>query len=194
MSFEEPGERQLTDPRVMRAMAHPLRIQILELLQAVGPMTATQLSERLGESPANCSFHLRTLAKYGFVEEAPGGTGRQRPWQRVPQSVSIKKEDLEPEAHVALEALDRVLRDREAAQIDRWAATRSTYPEVWQRSWFSRMGIARMTADELHELGDKIERLLAPYHERDAAGDAPQDALPIWLSAYGFPVAPERGE
>ncbi len=194
MSFEESRQRELTDARVMRAMAHPLRLQILELLQSVGPMTATQLSERLGESPANCSFHLRTLAKYGFVEEAPGGTGRQRPWQRVPQTVSVKKADLEPEANVALQALDRVLREREAAQIDRWVATQATYPKLWQQSWFSRMGISRLTADELREVGDKLEQMLEPYYERDAAGKAPEDALPVWLSAYGFPVAPERGQ
>ena len=35
----------------------------------------------MGESPANASFHLRQLAKYGFVEEAEGGTGRRRPWK-----------------------------------------------------------------------------------------------------------------
>ena len=37
----------------------------------------------LGESPANCAFHLRTLAKYGFVEEAGGGRGRERPWRQT---------------------------------------------------------------------------------------------------------------
>lgn len=65
----------------MRALAHPTRLQIRELLDECGPLTATELAHRTGQSPANCSFHLRTLAKYGFIEEASGGRGRTRPWR-----------------------------------------------------------------------------------------------------------------
>ena len=70
------GRLNLTDPRAIRALAHPLRWALLEALGQAGTLTATQASEMLGESPANCAFHLRTLAKYGFVEEAGGGRGR----------------------------------------------------------------------------------------------------------------------
>ena len=71
------------DPLAMRALAHPVRIRLLEELTFRGPLTATQAADHVGESPSSCSFHLRTLAKYGFVEEAGGGTGRQRPWRVV---------------------------------------------------------------------------------------------------------------
>ena len=81
--------RRLTDAKEMRALAHPTRVAAIELLSREGTMTATQLGELLDESPANMSFHLRTLAKYGFVEEAPGGTGRERPWSRVGQGNSL---------------------------------------------------------------------------------------------------------
>ena len=77
----EPTQRRLTDPRELRAVSHPVRLAILEHLTVEGPMTATALGTRIGESPANCSWHLRKLAEHGFVEEAPGGTGRQRPWR-----------------------------------------------------------------------------------------------------------------
>lgn len=193
MSYDEPTRREVTDPRVMRAMAHPLRIEILELLRSIGPMTATQLSERVGESPANCSFHLRTLAKYGFVEEAGGGTGRQRPWQVVPVAIRIKPHELGPEASMAMESLDRVLRDRESAHLERWGATRSSYPQEWLEAWFTRVGITRLTPAELTEINDKIAELLAPYEVRDEAGEVPAEALPVWLSAYGFPISQERG-
>lgn len=53
-------------------MAHPVRVALLEALSLQGPMTATEAGERIGESPTTCSFHLRQLAKYGFVEEAGG--------------------------------------------------------------------------------------------------------------------------
>src|SRR3954452_17292519 len=78
-----PSYRRLSDPRELQALAHPVRIGIIELLSVSGPLTATELADRLDESPANCSWHLRKLARFGFVEEAERATGRQRPW-RVP--------------------------------------------------------------------------------------------------------------
>src|SRR5262245_35651030 len=72
---------ELTDPRALRAVAHPIRLELLGLLRRSGPLTATEAAARIGESPASCSFHLRQLAKYGLVEEAGGGRGRQRPWR-----------------------------------------------------------------------------------------------------------------
>ncbi len=74
-----PGDlRQVSDARTMRALAHPVRIALLEMLSLEGAMTATEIGERISESPTTCSFHLRQLAKYGFVEEAGGGKGRAR--------------------------------------------------------------------------------------------------------------------
>src|ERR1700748_927844 len=72
---------QLTDPRALRAYAHPGRMALLGLLRREGPLTATRAAELLGESSGTCSFHLRQLAKYGLVEEAGGGTGREKPWR-----------------------------------------------------------------------------------------------------------------
>src|SRR3954447_19845445 len=81
MAFE--GPRELTDPKAMRAMAHPVRLALMEALNDAGTLTATEAAERVGESPSNCSFHLRQLAKYGFVGGAEGGKGRRRPWRNV---------------------------------------------------------------------------------------------------------------
>src|SRR5213075_1235389 len=98
----------LTDPKAMRALAHPLRWALLEALGHAGTLTATQASEMLGESPANCAFHLRTLAKYGFVEEAGGGKGRERPWRRTYDTLSWGRNPGDPGAAIAAEALDQV--------------------------------------------------------------------------------------
>src|SRR5579875_3782688 len=74
---------KLTDPRMMRALAHPARIAILQHLAIEGPATATECAEVAGLSPSACSYHLRALARYGFVEEDPAAAvdGRQRPWR-----------------------------------------------------------------------------------------------------------------
>src|SRR4051794_27883368 len=67
--------REVRDPRALRALAHPVRLELLERLTD-GPLTATQAASIVGESQASCSFHLRQLAKYGFVELAGDGAGR----------------------------------------------------------------------------------------------------------------------
>ena len=77
-----PGLRRVSDAKTFRALAHPVRMALIELLVLSGPLTATEAGERIGESPTTCSFHLRQLARYGFVEEAGGGKGRARPWKR----------------------------------------------------------------------------------------------------------------
>ncbi|TFV64511.1 ArsR family transcriptional regulator [Geodermatophilus sp. DF01-2] len=69
------------DPRVLRALAHPLRNALLGLLRSEGPSTASKLGQRLGESSGSTSYHLRQLAALGFVEEVPGGSARERWWQ-----------------------------------------------------------------------------------------------------------------
>ena len=67
---------QISDPKAITALAHPLRLDLLELLTAIGPATAARCGRILGVPQANCSFHLRQLARYGFVEDA--GPGRDR--------------------------------------------------------------------------------------------------------------------
>src|SRR5580692_9457860 len=91
--------RTITDARTMRALAHPVRIAIIEALGFRGPMTATEVGEQIDESPTTCSFHLRQLAKYGFVEEAGGGKGRARPWRMASLAISIRGHD-DPEAEL----------------------------------------------------------------------------------------------
>src|SRR3984885_9676918 len=81
MPNHEHELRKITDARTLRALAHPVRIALFEELALGGAMTATEIGERIGETATTCSFHLRQLAKYGFVEEAGGGAGRSRPWR-----------------------------------------------------------------------------------------------------------------
>ena len=73
----------------LRALAHPLRIRILDELSAYGPLTATGLGERLGESSGSMSYHLRQLEKHDLVREVQGrGTARERWWERRPGGIA----------------------------------------------------------------------------------------------------------
>ena len=106
---EEP---ELTDARAMRALAHPVRLSLIDMLGYHESPTATQASDLIGESPTNCAFHLRTLAKYGFLREAATDSRRERPWTLVHRGVRISQHQDDPQAALAARALARTMLDR----------------------------------------------------------------------------------
>src|SRR6202044_1190103 len=130
----EHETRKITDAQTLRALAHPVRIAIFEQLAFGGAMTATEIGQQIGESPTTCSFHLRQLAKYGFVEEAGGGTGRARPWRMSAQGMRFSNEHDDPETELAAGALARLLRERNLERYRNWLETRGSYPRVWREA------------------------------------------------------------
>jgi Helix-turn-helix domain len=200
MSSEEPDDAQggpllpdeeplnLTDPRAMRALAHPMRIALIELLGVEGTITATQASEILGESPANCAFHLRTLAKYGFIREAGGGRGRERPWTRTRRSLRISTAgQAEPQAAVAAGALG-------LAWFDHWVerARRSIgsgpLPGWEDSSGFSRSGLY-LTAAEAEAVYAESMAILDRYRDRERdPSKRPAGSLPVEVICYVSPI------
>ena len=186
MSSDDPGPetRVLTDPKAMRAMAHPVRLQVLEILGEEGPLTATELSERIGESPANTSYHLRTLAKYGFVEEAERGKGRNRPWREVKGGLLIRDEELDGEARRAALAMTRARRAMLLRRIERWVTERSNYSKPWQKIGFEMEFQTRMTADELRSVSRQIGEILEPF--KRPPDEVPRSARAVTIAAWGF--------
>jgi DNA-binding transcriptional ArsR family regulator len=88
--------REITDPKAMRALAHPIRLAILDAIREEGELTATRAAELLNQSPGNMSWHLQTLAKYGFIVEADGAKGRSRPWKIAPGTNTFSATDANP--------------------------------------------------------------------------------------------------
>ncbi|MGH9125487.1 MAG: winged helix-turn-helix domain-containing protein [Acidimicrobiales bacterium] len=186
MAFEDA--RRITDPRELRAMSHPVRLALMEALRDEGQLTATQAAELVGESPANCSFHLRTLAKYGFVHEAEGGKGRERPWQLVSTAHNIPDAgELAGEAGAAAGALVEVLAERGAERMRTWLRTAVQYPEEWRQASFFDTVRLQITAAELSRLGEAVQGLLAEFIGRTAE-NRPPGAMPVSVSAIGFPT------
>lgn len=119
MSFES---RRLRTASELKALSHPLRLDILEQLGLVGPMTASELGDALGETPANCSWHLRKLAEHSFVEETHDGQGRRRPWRLVRLGMSWNEEGGASESSafvLAAHALEASLVERETRRYGR---------------------------------------------------------------------------
>jgi DNA-binding transcriptional ArsR family regulator len=178
----------ITDARAMRALAHPLRVALLEVMRRDGEITATRAAELLDESPGNMSWHLQTLAKYGFLEETGEGHGRSRPWRIAnPSRQSFETGLADPEVAAAGEALERTFADRAYGQLREWWSRRLTYPAKWRRAAFMSNSVLYLTAAELTALMEETNAIYARYKDREKR---PAGALPVRLYAHGHPVAP----
>ncbi len=179
-----PRSTRLDDPRALRAYAHPTRMALVGLLRAHGPMTATDAAPHIGESPSSCSFHLRQLAKYGLVEEAPGGRGRQRPW-RATTMVSTW-DDTDPEA---TEALGATIASVYHQTMTRWVRDRDAEPAAWRESAAFGDVLVHLTAAELAAVTAGMAAVLAPYLERlDDPAARPADARPVSVLQVAIPL------
>jgi DNA-binding transcriptional ArsR family regulator len=151
---------RITDPRAIRALAHPLRLDLIEALATLGPSTAARCGRHLGVSQASCSFHLRQLAKYGFVEEAPPGPDRrERTWRLT---------DVEQawESGPMTDQLDRVFVQREADRMIAWTGRRDGEPAEWRDAAFVGGATLPVTAEELLQLRRDLRAVLEPYVTR----------------------------
>jgi hypothetical protein len=189
-----PAEsRQLTDPIVMRALAHPVRTALIELLSVLDTVTATQASELLGESPANCAFHLRTLAKYGFAVEAGGGRGRERPWKAADLNISVSSQQSDPQAAMAADALTRLWFDQWVERARQMFGSNATLPGWEHATGWSRRA-AFLTPEETRDLILRIRALIREYEPRkDDPSLRPPGALPVEWSIFYAPVAELAG-
>lgn len=168
----------ITDPKAMRALAHPLRIRLLEVVAVHGPLTAARCAEFVKQSPANCSFHLRTLAEHGYIERAPGATGRDRPWQIVDVRQDWAASSEEPETAVALSELSDTFREWEFSRIR--DSRRLPAPANWQGHLMEASATLFLTPEEAGEFAENYRRLIEPFIPRitDAAA-RPAGADPV---------------
>jgi hypothetical protein len=158
--------KRMTDPRALRALAHPLRLALLGLLRSEGPLTATRAGELLGESSASCSFHLRQLAKYGMVEEAGGGRGRERPWRATAMFTDVPTVTDSPELAAASGLFRSIVAERYYEQTVSWLEARAGEPAEWQQAALFGDVLVYVTAAELAELGEQVDQLLDRYIDR----------------------------
>lgn len=153
---------RVTDPRAIRALAHPLRLDLLELLGGINPATAARCAQMLGVSQASASYHLRQLAKYGFVEEGePSGDQRERPWRLISRS-----QVLDAPPGPAVDELARVEVEREIGKILDFVDRRANETGSWRDAAFRLGATLPMTPEELSTVRAQIETIMRPYIER----------------------------
>ena len=185
----ERSVTKLTDPRALRAYAHPVRMALVGLLRTEGPLTATKAAERLGESSGTCSFHLRQLAKYGLVEETGEGKGREKPWRATTAFTAWDPIPESPELAAATTLLDTVVAERYFAQLMRWLEHKQHDSAQWQEAALFGDRVLYLTAEELAALGDKVRELVDVYFERLVKPELrPAGARPVTYLHLAFPA------
>lgn len=175
----------------MRALSHPVRIALVEALAMGGAMTATELGERIGETPTTCSFHLRQLAKYGWVEEAGGGKGRARPWRMTSVGFEMPSTHADAAATIAAATLGGMFRERQLERYRAWMQTRSGYPQEWRDATTDSEFYCYLTVEELDQLGEELNEVLKRWFSEERITDPaqrPPGSLPVEVLAFSYPM------
>lgn len=185
------SELRLSDVRVMRAMAHPLRMRILGSLRIDGPATATMLARRLDTDSGRTSFHLRQLARYGFIEDAPdlgkGPRGRDRYWRASHASTSWDDlTDLGPEGADAVRAVERTAHTVWSQMLAQFLT--ETGREEWTTPWTEAASSGdypiRTTPDGLVALVRELREVITRH---DLGADASQGSENVTVLLHAFP-------
>lgn len=158
---------RVTDPSRIRALAHPIRLELFDILTERGEVTATECAQILGESAASCSFHLRMLEKYGFIERAPA-RGREKPWRIMARSWDMRPERDSPGSLRAFQELAVLGLDAEWDRIRRYFSDADQETDDWvQASTFTRSTFWA-TAEELAELSRDLQNITDRFAGRSA--------------------------
>ncbi|GIG91007.1 ArsR/SmtB family transcription factor [Plantactinospora endophytica] len=190
---ERPVEQRpmmISDPQVMRALAHPARLEIMEHLTTTGAaVTATECAEIVGLSPSAVSYHLRELAKFGLVEQAPSrGDARERLWRSSVGSWGVEVgQDAPPEARAAQETLIEVYAARDMARVRDWARRTGDEPKEWYDAAQYGGAALMLTAEELTALNEAVRALMKPYRRRERV-DPPEGARPVMVHYAALPM------
>lgn len=197
---EEPAERlhpdlprlDVRDPAILRALAHPVRMRLLQQLLERSPATATELAERIGETQANCSWHLRQLHRYGLIEEVEGSKGRQRPWRFIPQMVSL---DARPDGDPASALLWDVVMGTELQAYRNWRTARFQDAPQWRDATTEWQTWGWLTAEELTEFSRELDELasrhVAAHADRVDPALRPPGCRPIRFVTWTTPGGPD---
>ncbi len=161
---------------MLRALAHPARLAILQFIGLEGPATATECAEVAGLSPSACSYHLRALAHYGFVEEDPESAedGRQRPWRARIISLSWGDEpDTSLGMRVAGQMLEETVRSQASELRQRYRDRQTEYPAPWRQALGSNNDVLHVTPAELSALRDRLTEVFGEFRRLDPSERPP---------------------
>jgi DNA-binding transcriptional ArsR family regulator len=183
-----PEPATITDPRAIKALAHPARLAVLEELHIRDELTATECAELVGLSPSAMSYHLRALEKWGFVERAaPSGDGRERPWRATSPTGWTLRAAPSPVAAAAESAVLATSFERLMDNMLAWMAVETTEPVEWQDVATLSNRSTWLTADESKQLVRLYVQFLDERRGRSEA-DRPAGARRVRTSLMLAPT------
>ncbi|MEJ7651319.1 MAG: winged helix-turn-helix domain-containing protein [Nakamurella sp.] len=154
----------ISDPGAIRALAHPLRMRLLQALAVRITATATELADDVNESPSNCSFHLRKLAEFGYIDRADAATGRDKPWRISDPTQNLLPDPQDHRAVEASRATGAAIFEWDVATLRAGHARRDA-PE-WRGTTLQNGATMIVTPDEARAINAALEAVLEPYFAR----------------------------
>jgi DNA-binding transcriptional ArsR family regulator len=173
------------DVEALRAFAHPLRLRLLSLLRTDGPATASGLARRVGESSGSTSYHLRQLARFGFVEDDPEQPpGRQRRWRATAPGTHVDATTFleDPEAFAIVDRLVHWQLARFSDDLSAFVASVNDWDRSWLDAACSHDSSMRMTPDQLARFAEEVRGLIVRYRD-ETAGAAGGEIVSIYCGA-----------
>jgi DNA-binding transcriptional ArsR family regulator len=184
--------RVLDDPVAIRALAHPLRMDLMAIIHRLGRTTTAQAAREAGISHGLASHHLRQLAKYGFVEQVAGKDNRERPWRLVATSYRWGDNLATPEGTAAADILEQVLAERALSEFLDWQQRRGNWPVSWREHAGLKQSTVYLTEAEFSEIAAAIDALLRRYAEERPLDDVaarPASAVAVDFTVITTPAA-----
>ncbi|MGC4813070.1 helix-turn-helix domain-containing protein [Micromonospora sp. DT228] len=190
MERNEPERRvRVQDATTLRALAHPLRLRLLRYLLAAGPRTAAQCAEALDDTGANCSYHLRQLARHGLIEraDADGTNRRDRPWRAAATGFEFLPAADDAEGQQIADALTALGFDEVFRSLQRYQQQQHKLADAWRESVTFHSYTLSLTPEELRHLTLTLDAVIRPYL-RPLRTASPSDARPVSLHLQAYPT------
>jgi DNA-binding MarR family transcriptional regulator len=185
--------RLLDDPVAIRALAHPLRHDLMSIIGRLGRATTADAARELGISHGLASHHLRQLAKYGFVEQVAGKDHRERPWRLVATSYSWGQVRDTAEGSVAVGVLEQLRAERAVEALLDWQQRRKDWPAAWREHSGIGESTIYLTQSELAAVDEEIDAVLRRYIDErpiDDVASRPAGSVPVTFTLFAVPGGP----
>ena len=186
------ARRTLTDPAALDALSHPVRLDLLSFLMSHGAATASDCARAVDDTPSNCSYHLRVLAKHGLVESVASEDGRERPWRATVTGLSMDLDSDDPSVTASATAMLQASIQLDYQLAREHVRRRDRIEGAWRDVDAHAQYGLRVSPAELQSIVERIDAIVRPYIAATRQ-DAPGDAAIANVSLLAFP-RPTFGE
>lgn len=193
----ENDEGRTLDPGALKALAHPLRVRIYDLLSERGPQTASSLAALIGETSGATSYHLRALAAKDLIREVEGrGTGRERWWERPKGRITLPgpDEQLTPANRAAAQIVtSEFFRLRHQTLMDYLNRPASEEPAEWRDAGLVMTTMLDLTPEQMIEVKQQLSELVDAVVERFRGQESMPGTRRVSMRAEIFDLPPVPG-